>query len=88
MSPFNDSPTQYLLNQVKPDFSCSTSEDVLNDIEMLQSLNEVNDADNNFPPSQPRPRYTGHIKTQYKPTETFQYKHITSCHTPGIKKMV
>ena len=26
------------------------------------------------------------IKTHYKPTETFQYKHFTSCHPPGVKK--
>jgi len=23
--------------------------------------------------------------THYKPTETFQYKHFTSCHPPGVK---
>ena len=26
------------------------------------------------------------IKTRYKPTETFQYKHFTSCHPPGVIK--
>ena len=26
------------------------------------------------------------IKTHYKPTETFQYTHFTSCHPPGVKK--
>ena len=25
------------------------------------------------------------IKTQYKPTETFQYTHFNSCHPPGVK---
>ena len=25
------------------------------------------------------------IKTQYKPTETFQYIHFNSCHPPGVK---
>ena len=25
------------------------------------------------------------IKTQYKPTETFQYTHFNSCHPPGMK---
>ena len=25
------------------------------------------------------------IKTHYKPTETFQYTHFTSCHLPGVK---
>ena len=25
------------------------------------------------------------IKTQYKPTETFQYTHFNSCHSPGVK---
>ena len=25
------------------------------------------------------------IKTHYKPTETFQYTHFTSCHPPGVK---
>ena len=25
------------------------------------------------------------IKTQYKPTETFQYTHFNSCHLPGVK---
>ena len=27
------------------------------------------------------------IKTHYKPTETFQYTHFTSCHSPGVKKV-
>ena len=26
------------------------------------------------------------IKTHYKPTETFQYTHFTSCHPPGVKR--
>ena len=26
------------------------------------------------------------IKTHYKPTETFQYIHFTSCHPPGVKR--
>ena len=26
------------------------------------------------------------IKTNYKPTETFQYTHYTSCHPPGVKR--
>ena len=26
------------------------------------------------------------IKTQYKPTETFQYTHFTSCHPPGVTR--
>jgi len=26
------------------------------------------------------------IKTHYKPTETFQYTHFTSCHPPGIRR--
>ncbi|XP_067024763.1 uncharacterized protein [Acropora muricata] len=26
------------------------------------------------------------IKTQYKPTETFQYTQFTSCHPPGVKR--
>ena len=26
------------------------------------------------------------IKTHYKPTETFQYTHYTSCHLPGVKR--
>ena len=26
------------------------------------------------------------INTQYKPTETFQYTHFTSCHPPGVKR--
>jgi len=26
------------------------------------------------------------IKTYYKPTETFQYTHFTSCHPQGIKR--
>ena len=26
------------------------------------------------------------IKTQNKPTETFQYAHFTSCHPPGVKR--
>ena len=26
------------------------------------------------------------IKTHYKPTETFQHTHFTSCHPPGVKK--
>ena len=26
------------------------------------------------------------IKTRYKPTETFQYTHSTSCHPPGVKR--
>ena len=26
------------------------------------------------------------IKTHYKPTETFQYTHFTSCHLPGVKR--
>ena len=26
------------------------------------------------------------IKTHYKPTETFQYTHYTSCHPPGVKR--
>ena len=26
------------------------------------------------------------IKTHYKPTETFQYAHYTSCHPPGVKR--
>ena len=27
-----------------------------------------------------------HIRTHYKPTETFQYTHFTSSHPPGVKK--
>ena len=27
------------------------------------------------------------IKTHYKPTETFQYTHFTSCHPPGVKRV-
>ena len=27
-----------------------------------------------------------HIKTHYKPTETFQYTHFTLCHPPGVKR--
>ena len=26
------------------------------------------------------------IKTHFKATETFQYTHFSSCHTPGVKK--
>ena len=26
------------------------------------------------------------IKTHFKPTETFQYTHFSSCHPPGVKK--
>jgi len=26
------------------------------------------------------------IKTRYKPTETFQYTHYTSCHPSGVKR--
>ena len=26
------------------------------------------------------------IKIRYKPTETFQYTHYTSCHPPGVKR--
>ena len=26
------------------------------------------------------------IKTHYKPTETFQYTHLTSCHSLGVKR--
>ena len=26
------------------------------------------------------------IRTQYKPTETFQHTHFTSCHPPGVKR--
>ena len=26
------------------------------------------------------------VKTHYKPTETFQYTHFTSCHPPGVKR--
>ena len=26
------------------------------------------------------------IKTHYKPTQTFQYTHFTSCHPPGLKR--
>ena len=26
------------------------------------------------------------VKTHYKPTETFQYTHYSSCHPPGVKK--
>ena len=26
------------------------------------------------------------IRTHYKPTETFQYTHFSSCHPPGVKK--
>ena len=26
------------------------------------------------------------IKTHYKPTETFQYTHFTSCHPPRVKR--
>jgi len=26
------------------------------------------------------------VKTHYKPTETFQYTHYTSCHPPGVKR--
>jgi len=26
------------------------------------------------------------IKTHYKPTETFQYTHFTSCHPPEVKR--
>jgi len=26
------------------------------------------------------------IKTHYKPTETFQNTHFTSCHPPGVKR--
>ena len=26
------------------------------------------------------------IRTHYKPTETFQYTHFTSCHPPGLKR--
>ena len=26
------------------------------------------------------------IKTDYKPTETFQYTHFTSCHPPRVKR--
>jgi len=26
------------------------------------------------------------IKTHYKPTETFQYTHFSSCHPPGVKR--
>ena len=25
------------------------------------------------------------IKSHYKPTETFQYTHFSSCHPPGVK---
>ena len=27
-----------------------------------------------------------YIKPRYKPTETFQYTHCTSCHPPGVKR--
>ena len=26
------------------------------------------------------------VKTHFKPTETFQYTHFSSCHPPGVKK--
>ena len=26
------------------------------------------------------------IRTQFKPTETFQYTHFSSCHAPAVKK--
>ena len=26
------------------------------------------------------------VKTHYKPTETFQYPHYSSCHPPGVKR--
>ena len=26
------------------------------------------------------------VKTRYKPTETFQYTHCSSCHTPGVRR--
>ena len=26
------------------------------------------------------------VRTHFKPTETFQYKHFTSCHPPGVRK--
>ena len=26
------------------------------------------------------------VKTHYKPTETFQYTHYSSCHPPGVKR--
>ena len=26
------------------------------------------------------------MKTHYKPTETFQYTHFSSCHPPGVKR--
>ena len=26
------------------------------------------------------------IKTHYKPTDTFQYTHFSSCHPPGVKR--
>ena len=26
------------------------------------------------------------VKTHFKPIETFQYTHFSSCHTPGVKK--
>ena len=26
------------------------------------------------------------IRTHFKPTETFQYTHVSSCHGPGVKK--
>ena len=27
-----------------------------------------------------------YVKTHYKPTETFQYTHYSSCHPPGVKR--
>ena len=26
------------------------------------------------------------VRTHFKPTETFQYTHYSSCHPPGVKK--
>jgi len=26
------------------------------------------------------------IRTHFKPTETFQYTHFSSCHPPGVRK--
>ena len=26
------------------------------------------------------------VRTHFKPTETFQYTHFSSCHPPGVKK--
>ena len=67
---------------------------LLSNLWIIPSYNKVHGRNirerNNFPwynSFQRRAIYREiHIKTHYKPTETFQYTHFTSCHPPGVKR--